>query len=751
MTRRGRGLTIGLSVLTALMLGLHLWVPRQLFDAPTSTLMTDASGRLLGARIASDGQWRFPPSDSVSRKFAACIIACEDHRFGWHLGVDPIAIGRALVRNWQAGHVVEGGSTLTMQLARMARGNHRRTLGQKIIESLWALDIGLTKSRREVLRLYASNAPFGGNTVGIDAAAWRYFGRDAASLSWAENATLAVLPNAPSLIHLSRNRELLRHKRNALLLRLKEQGTLTAEEYSLALDEPLPEAPLPLPDLAPHLLTWTARLHPGERVQTHVDGTLQRAVQDLADRYSLRYKANYISDVAVLVLDVESGEVLAYVGNSSQPTATSHVDNVRSERSPGSLLKPLLYAAMMNDGEITPRMLFADTPLNLNGFAPTNFSKKFQGAVPADEAVTRSLNVPLVRMLSQYGTSRFMSVLKALGMTTLHYDADHYGASLILGGAEVTLWEVTHIYANMARSMKGRTIDPNYPLSRASVWHALEAMSALSRPEEESDWQNFSTMKRVAWKTGTSWGSRDAWAIGITPRYAVGVWVGNATGEGRAGMTGIGYAAPVMFDVWTMLPGGEWFDEPVDQMQEATVCRHSGHIASALCADTERKQLPQSCLTTPACPYCRTVHLSADGQWQVNSTGESVSRMRTESRFVLPPVMEYYYAGHSATYQPLPPLRPDCQSASREAFSFIVPEHGSVVVVPRSFGGEAGRIVLRAACQDADATLFWHLDDRYIGQTQGRHELAVSPSVGQHVLTLVDGHGNRRSIAFEVN
>ncbi len=741
---------VALGLMSVSLLALHLWVPRPLFRDPTSTVVTDCHGELLGARISADEQWRFPEADSLSRKFAECIVEFEDRRFRYHPGVDPLSIGRAMLHNIRGKHVLEGGSTLTMQLARMARHNQQRNLWQKFIEMLWAFDIECTYSKEEILRLYASHAPFGGNTVGVEAAAWRYFGRSANHLSWAENATLAVLPNSPALIHLSRNREVLKNKRDALLRRLCDKGVLTTQELSLAMDEPLPQVPLPIPNRAPHLLANLARQHEGELMRSTVDLHLQLLVQDLADRYSLRYKSNFISDIAVLVLDVESGQVLAYVGNSSQVTATSQVDNIRSERSPGSLLKPILYAAMMNDGQITPRMIFADTPLNLNGFTPMNFSKTYRGVVPADEAIVRSLNVPLVRMLSQYGTGRFMSVLRWLGMTTLRFDEDHYGASIILGGAEATLWDLTHMYARLSQILLQPKNDDTQRLLRASIWNAYEAMSALNRPEEEADWQNFSSMKRIAWKTGTSWGSRDAWSIGTTPRYAVGVWVGNSTGEGRAGMTGIGYASPVMFDVFSLLEGGEWFKEPLDEMEAVRICRNSGHIASAICADTETQFVPKSCMTTSVCPYCRWVHLSADGRWQVNSTGESVSNIRTESRFVLPPVPEYYYAAHTATYRSLPPLRPDCQSDSKEFLSFITPEHGSTIVIPRNFGGESEKVVFKAVCHDAEATLFWHLDDRFIGQTNKQHELAFAPTEGQHALTIVDGHGNSRSVLFSV-
>lgn len=771
-----RRYTVALAITASSLLALHLWVPRPLFKDPTSTVVIDNEGRLIGARISADQQWRFPESDQVAPKFARCIVAYEDRRFRYHLGVDPIALCRAFAHNARRQHTTEGGSTLTMQLARMARGHQSRTLTQKIIEAAWAFDIELTYSKDQILSLYASHAPFGGNTVGIDAASWRYFGRNAADLSWAESAMLAVLPNSPSLIHLNRNREALKAKRDALLRQLLADGTLSQQEYQLSVDEPLPASPLPIPNHAPHLLANIARQHDGLITHTTIDLRLQMLMQDLVDRYSSRYKANYISDLALIVADVTTGHVLAYVGNSSQSSGTSQVDNVISERSTGSLLKPILYAALMSSGDIAPQMIFADTPLNLNGFTPMNYSKSYSGVVHADEAVTRSLNVPLVRMLSHYGTGRFLNLLRSLGMTTLHHDESHYGASLILGGAEGSLWDMTGLYASLSRTLlryghSGGHYDRNdiHPLtltalppapiqevadapylSASSIWQAYEAMSALHRPEEEVDWQNFSSMKRVAWKTGTSWGARDAWAIGTTPRYVVGVWVGNSTGEGRAGLTGVGYAGPVMFDAFTLLDDAPWFDTPEADMATVDVCRNSGHLASALCPDRERRLVPRQSLTSPPCHYCRIVHLSADGAWQVNSSGEAVSRIRHEARFVLPPVQEYYYAGHTTSYQPLPPIRPDCQIEARDHFSIITPEHGSTVVLPRSFGGKQEMIVLKAACHDSEGTLFWHIDDCYVGQTHSIHELAVSPAIGQHVLSVVDGHGNRKAIIFTV-
>ena len=781
------GMAVG-CVLLLLFGGLRLWVPRPLFNAPCSTLLyatVDSSDVLLGARIAADGQWRFPEAAEVPEKFACCIQQYEDKRFRQHPGVDVAALLRAAWWNLREGRVVSGGSTLTMQVARMARKNPPRTVGQKFVELVWALYLDAVYSKEEILRMYASHAPFGGNVVGIEAAAWRYFGRDAASLSWAEQATLAVLPNSPALIHPGRNRSRLKEKRDRLLRSLCDDGVIDPTTYELSCLEPLPEKPLPLPQLAPHLLDRMAKNRQGERIRTTVRPQLQQQVQGIVNRYAADYRSNYLYNIAALVADIETGEVLAYVGNVTGDESEDkgyQVDLITAPRSTGSLLKPFLYAGMLNDGTLLPGTLVADVPLNINGFTPQNFNKTYYGAVPARTAIERSLNVPLVRMLSQYNTGRFMVLLKKLGMTTLRFSEEHYGASLILGGAEGTLWDLAGMYASLARQMKhyrlynGRydpsdirplrltsfsrpdpirsVADPRLSdrgtLSHAAVWFMLDAMSGLNRPEEEADWQQFASMKRVAWKTGTSYGGRDAWAIGVTPRYVVGVWVGNASGEGRAGLTGVGYAAPVLFDIFSLLPDTPWFDMPYDELELASVCRQSGHKASAVCPDRDTLYIPRAGLNSPVCPYHRLIHLSPDGAYRVNSSCESVRRMVRRTWFVLPPAQAYYYKNYHLDYAPLPPMKPGCDEEAAPQMAIIYPEHLAVLYLPKGFSGRQERVVMRATHIRPDATVYWHLDDVYLGETHRIHQMATEIGAGNHRLTLVDDEGNRRSILFEV-
>ncbi|MBP5420334.1 MAG: penicillin-binding protein 1C [Bacteroidales bacterium] len=772
--RRFRYPLIAFAFIALVFVCIYVCIPRPLFSQPTSTVVLDCNGNILAARIATDEQWRFAEVDTLSQKYIDCLIAYEDRRFRWHLGIDVVAICRALVTDIRAGKIEEGGSTITMQLARIARGNRPRTIGQKIIEALWAIGIECTYSKEDILQLYASHAPFGGNVVGIDAAAWRYFGHSHSELSWAESATLAVLPNSPALVHISKSRELLKKKRDALLKNIYENGTISYDDYLLAIDEPLPERPFQIENSNQQIIDRLAKNHKGQTITTTIDGALQQRVQAIANAYQHRYSVNYINDIGILVANVHTGEVLAYVGNASARSATNFVDMISAERSTGSTLKPFLYASMLTNGEITPSMIIADTPLDIHGFAPQNYNHTFNGAVGADKAIRQSLNVPLVRMLNMHDIGRFMNDLRSLGMTTLHFSSDHYGAALILGGAEGSLWDLVGMYASMARRLinyidNGNkyattdihplTLTGNLPPSAenptnlpdaASIWYTLEAMSGLNRPEEEAEWQQFSSSKRIAWKTGTSYGSRDAWAIGVTRDYAVGVWVGNATGEGRFGLTGVGNAGPVMFDVFSGLPQSEWFTTPLDDMDPMLICRQSGCIASDACAQVDTVLLPRNCVQTPVCKYCRLVHLSPDGRWQVNSSCMDMHDIHTTSWFVLSPSMEYFYRLTHADYKPLPPLRSDCATNQRNNIEIIYPEQGKSIVLPRDFDGQIQSIVCRAADQQSHATIFWHLDEEYLGETHGVHEICIAPQLGKHTLTIVDNYGNTTNAQFVV-
>lgn len=773
-------LILGVLFLGLLVYGWSWWyfqsLPQPLFTKTHAQVLLDRQGRLLSAHIAEDGQWRFPAIEKVPDKFATALIQFEDRRFREHSGVDLLALARASYDNLRQQRIVSGASTLSMQVIRIARGNPPRTISEKIIELFRAWRLETVYSKEEILQLYASHAPFGGNVVGLEAAAWRYFARDPEQLSWAEQTMLAVLPNNPALIHPRRNRAQLLQKRNRLLTRLYEVQVLSKLDYELALAEPLPEAPHLLPRLAPHLLDTLAAGYPqGERFRTSLDATLQQQLTTLAQRTGEQLALEGIQNLAILVLDNRSMETLAYIGNRPDMdyrTGFGHaIDLIQRPRSTGSTLKPLLFADMLEQGLVLPDSLVADVPVNYTGFTPQNFNRQYHGAVTAREALARSLNIPFVNLLSVRGVDPFLMYLRQLGFQHMQRSAQDYGLSLVLGGAEASLWDLTVAYANLAHLaqdssnkqaywQQGRrlqtelaTTDRVATLSMATAWLTLDSLLGVARPGDEGYWDKFSSSRKVAWKTGTSYGQRDAWAIGTTPEYTVGVWVGNANGEGRAGLTGTQSAAPILFNTFNFLPQTKgWFQRPELQLTKVSICRDDGYLSNGFCS-TKTVDIPSSSHFARISPYHQRIYLDESQQWRVNSDCESVGKMQARDWFVLPPDQAHYYRQYHADYQPLPAWRADCLAEvanQQDALSMVYPQEGTQIYLPRELDGKLGQVVFRAVPSQAEALLYWHLDNQFLGTTQNFHQLAAQPTAGKHRLAVVDEAGNRLERNFEV-
>ena len=757
----------------------YFCLPKHLFKDPTATVITSNKNELLGALIADDGQWRFPENDSVPDKFKTCIIAFEDEYFYNHPGFNLISIFKALKENIDSGEIKRGGSTITQQVIRLSRKGKQRTYWEKFKEIILATRLEFRHNKDEILALYASHAPFGGNVVGLDAASWRYFNRNSEDLSWAESATLAVLPNAPSLIYPGKNQTQLLNKRNRLLKKLLENQTIDSLTYNLSISEGLPQKPYPLPQIAPHLMQTIAKNNKGQRIKTSVNKNLQQQTNSIVFNHYNTLKQNEIYNISVLILDVKTRKVLTYVGNA--PTDKNHqnsVDIINKPRSTGSILKPFLYAAMLDAGDILPNTLVADVPTQFGDYSPENFNKEFDGAVPAKRALSRSLNVPAVRMLQDFGLDRFHYYLKNLHLKDIRFNANHYGLSLVLGGAESNLWDLCKSYAAFSSTINhfnetsseyfsnefceptffeneeidfGKKSNEKTLFDAASIYLTYESLKEVNRPEGDDNWEFFDNSKQIAWKTGTSYGFRDAWAIGTTKDYVVGVWVGNADGEGRPGLVGVQAAAPILFDVFDLLPNSQWFQKPFDEMKKVNICAVSGYRASVNCINVDEKYIQKSGLKTEACPYHKLVHLDKTESFQVNSSCKNINEIKNTSWFVLPPLMAHYYKDKHPFYKPLPPFRNDCIGYKKETMEFIYPKDIKTVFLPKDFNEKTNDLILKVAHSKPNTKLYWYLDNKFLGETSTIHNMAIQPNEGEYLITVTDEYGNEIKRFIEIS
>lgn len=745
-----------------------------------STLILDQNNEILTARTSEDKQWRFKLNeDSIPKNYIESVILFEDKYFYYHFGVNFFSIGRAIIQNYKAQKIKSGASTITMQLARKIRNRKGKSYLDKIIEIGLAFWIEIAYSKNEIIKAYCQIAPFGGNIVGLEAASWKFFGKKSPILSWSEAALLAILPNNPTKLYPGKNNNFLINKRNLLLLKLFQNNKIPVNDYKSSILEPLPNSIIKFENNAPHILDYLLKNQKSNIINTSLSKYYQIKINEILKKYSSHLFANGIQNACVLVLDVKQNSVLAYIGNLPNTTSENNkdVDIIQSPRSTGSILKPLLFAMNLNDGKLLSSSLVADIPTIIAGYAPKNYDLGFDGAVPFSNAIHRSLNVPAVRVLQEYGIEQFHFNLKNLGISTLRNAAPHYGLSIILGGAEATLWDICNIYAGMARTLQSyntyntycktdlkfseiinlKHLKPykssdytiNSLLSAYSIFQTFEAMNEVSRPDQEEGWKLL-TSSKIAWKTGTSFGNRDAWAIGCTPEYVVGIWAGNADGEGRANLTGIKIAAPIMFDIFNILKNKTWFKEPENDKIKAEICSKSGFRKSKNCELLDTVNICKSGVKSPLCMYCKEIITDITGKYRIHLNCENNLNIKSKKYFSLPPTMEYYYKSKHADYQIIPPYRSDCSSETKQnEIEIVYPLPFSKIFIPKKLDTKKGKVTLQVAFK-GKGKIFWHIDKEFISETNFLHQLSIEPTLGKHILTVEDENGNRKSINFEI-
>jgi penicillin-binding protein 1C len=521
-----------------------------------STSIVDRNGKLLRAYAMADGRWRLPVDarTGVDPGYLKLLLAYEDRRFYDHHGVDPLALGRAALQLTMRGHIVSGGSTITMQLARLMEPRRERSVYAKLRQMVRAIEIERQLNKDQILDLYLALAPFGGNLEGIRAASIAYFGKEPKRLSLAESALLVALPQSPERRRLDRHPEAAHIARDRVLDRMVEDGVVSKADADQARSVAVPKMRKQIPILAPHSSDAAmAMVKDAPVIRLTLDSSLQKTLEALAHDRAIAQGPNV--SVAMIAVDNESGDVLARVGSSDyfDERRAGQVDMTRAVRSPGSTLKPFIYGLAFEDGFVHPESLIDDRPIRFGSYAPENFDMTFQGTVPVRKALQLSLNVPAIALLDRVGASRLSSRLKQAGGNLVLPKDEAPGLAMGLGGVGVTLQDLAQLYAWLARLGTTKPLreimtpkderDPMRLMDQAAAWQVGNVLVGTPPPEN-------GVHNRIAFKTGTSYGYRDAWSVGFDGRITIGVWVGRPDGAPVAGLVGRTAAAPILFDAF---------------------------------------------------------------------------------------------------------------------------------------------------------------------------------------------------------
>jgi penicillin-binding protein 1C len=740
------------------------WPPSNPFPSNYSRILYDAKGELLQATLASDQQLRFPLSiDSLPEKYIRAVLTWEDRRFFSHPGVDILSIAKSFILNIQKNDRVRGASTITMQTVRLAHPG-KRTYLRKILECITSLKYSLHFSKQKILKMYAAHVPMGGNTVGIESASYRYYGTPLKEITWSQAALLAVLPNAPSMINIEHQRGQLKKKRDLLLSQLLTRHYIDSLTYRTACTEELPEPQSRIPFKTPHFTQFAYSSCKATVIHSTLDYSMQFHAESIMRSFMAHLNSEGIRNCAVLISDTKTGAVKVYIGSQSffDTVSSGQVDGVQALRSSGSTLKPFLVAKALDRGPFTMKTQIHDVPTWYGNFAPMNADQQFRGLVTMEEMLIQSLNIPAVRLLHAYGVSDFYTFLKdQAGISSLTRTAEGYGLSLILGGAEVSLWDLCALYRTLGNSGKYTHLYFDTPqqeshqiFSRGAAWLTLEALRNVKRPEVEYYRQYFTEQLPVAWKTGTSYGQKDAWAIGVNAQWTIGVWVGNFNGEGNQLLGGSRSAGPLLFSLFRNFTDSKtttWFEKPEIDLKKIEICSESGLLPNEYCPQRERIEIPECSYTTKLCSMHKHICMGKSSGYEVCSrcwdTPDTIWTVKT----ILDPAVVSIYKKSGRNFDVLPLHNPQCKMvSSHSTIEIEYPLDDHTIQIPRNYKGEYEKLVLKANYQRPSGHLFWYLNTVFIGETIDNHSIAVNLESNDYVLTVQDEEGATAEVRFMV-
>ena len=723
----------------------NIYNVEKIFEDRYSVSVLDDKGEIIGVSLNKDEQWHLKSIDEIPEKLKISVINYEDKDFYKHFGVDFTSLVRAVRDNLIKGRKT-GASTITMQVAKSLKPKERNIFN-KYIEIIQAIKIDKFFEKDEILRMYLNNVPYGGNIVGYKTASYMYFQKKPDELTWAEATLLAVLPNSPGLMNVEKNRKKLIEKRNFLLKKLYEKNFINERQYEISLKESVPDKRYSFPVLAPHLVRRLVNENKDKKIiKSTIDSEIQKKTEKAVKDYSEFLKLSGINNAAVLIINNKNYEVTAYVGSQDfyDFENNGQVDGITAKRSPGSLLKPFLYAKAIDEGIAAPQSKIPDVPLYFSNFSPQNANKKYYGMVEMRDALIKSLNIPFVELLKDYGEDKFFYFLKDI-LNFEDRNPERYGLSLILGTKEFTMEEIGVLYSGLANYGNFKNLkyteesqeEERQLLTKGASYLTLTTMRELERPGMEKFYRE---KNPVSWKTGTSHGRRDGWAAGITPEWTVVVWTGNFTGEGNPNLTGVYTGGNLLFNILKILPKTEKdFIMPSD-LEKIEVDKETGY---RLKYDVPYKEIfyPKDAKPLKASPYYKKIFINKNGE-EIDSRDESFNEREEKYILVYPLEVVNYFVRENLDVSNI-----FSEKTAKKTIKFIYPKNNLKIIVPKDFDGEKSLIVKIANIKNQE--LYWYVNKEYAGKSREK-ERSFNFKKGEYEIAVVSESGETAKINFQV-
>ncbi len=727
-----------------------------------STIITDNKSEVIHAFLTNDQKWRMKTElEEISPLLRKTIVEKEDKYFYSHPGVNALAIARAFVKNIFRRKRTSGASTITMQVAR-ALEPKRRTYFNKLIEIFRAEQLEWKYSKNEILQLYLNLVPYGGNIEGVKSASILYFKKQPDHLSLAEITALSIIPNRPSSLVMGKHNDRIVQERNRWLQQFANDKVFTQKEIADALSEPLTATRGTVPQLVPHL-AWKLKQQGGDIIKTNIELNTQLKTEKLVADYSRILTLKNIRNAAVIIIDNQTHNVITYVGsaNFTDTIDAGQVNGANAIRQPGSTLKPLLYGLCMDEGLMTPKAIITDVSVNYNGYAPENYDKQFNGYVTMEYALEHSLNIPAVKGLQWLGKDPFISKLADCNFQQIKRDQRKLGLSMILGGCGATLEELTGMYSLFANN--GQFVSPKYTreevqqskqgiriLSEAATFMINEILSKVNRPDFPLNWQSTEHMPKIAWKTGTSYGRRDAWSIGYNRKYTVGIWTGNFSALGIPELSGANIATPLLFKIFNTIDydsDEQWFSQPKD-CDIRMVCSETGLPPAGHCQNTVTDYFIPLISSTQLCNNIEEVALSADEKISYCKTCMPAGGYKKKWIRTVSPEMQRYYEERHLVYEKMPPHNPACERVFKEG--------GPVITSPRNgseyFISKKNPEPLQLTCNVGNDVhkVYWYINNKFYKSDNAHNRQFFIPDEGPIKISCTDDKGRNRDIRISV-